>query len=91
MHLEVLERRVRLGGGRVLGDVELVVDVAVERVALGLHGGDRLARELERDRLVAQEAPADRIGDDRALVADDRILDPGRRRVRPHRPEHPAR
>ena len=54
VHLQVLERRVRLRGGRVLGDVELVVDVAVERVALRLDGRDRLARELERDRLVPQ-------------------------------------
>ena len=38
-----------------------------------------------------EEPAADRVGDDRALVADDRIGDPGRLGVRPHRPEHPAR
>ena len=71
-------------------DVELVADVAVERIALGLDGGDRLARELERDRLVAQELPADRVRDDGALVADDRVVEPGGVAVRPHRAEHPA-
>ena len=73
----------------MLGHVQLVVDVAVQRVALGLDCLDRLARELERDRLVAQQLAADRVGDDRALVADDGVVDPGRLRVRPHRPEHP--
>ena len=44
-------------GARVLGDrgdVEVVVDVAVEREALVLDRGDRLAGELERDRLVQE-------------------------------------
>jgi hypothetical protein len=35
------------------GDVEVVVDVAVEREALVLDLRDRLAGELDRDRLVA--------------------------------------
>ena len=61
----------------MLGDVELVADVAIERIPLGLHGADRLTRELERDRLVAEPASRDRLGDDRSLVADDRVLDPG--------------
>ena len=90
MHLEVLERGVRLRLRCMFGDIQLVVDVAVQRVALGLDGGDRLAGELERDRHVPQELPADGVGDDRALVADDRVVDPGRLSVRPHRPEHPA-
>ena len=38
--------------------------------------GDRLARELEWDRHVTKPASADRVCDDRALVADDRIFDP---------------
>ena len=44
-------------GARMLGDrgdVEVVVDVAVEREALVLDCGDRLAGELERDRLVQE-------------------------------------
>ena len=43
----------------MLGDVEVVVDVAVEREALGLDGRDRLARELERDRLVQEPLARD--------------------------------
>src|SRR5262249_43904469 len=38
--------------------------------------------------LVAEEPAAGRVGNDRALVADDRIGDAGRLRVRPYRPEH---
>ena len=64
-----------------LGDVELVVDVAVEVEALGLDGVDRLARERERDRDVAQELAGTRVGDDGALVADDRIVETGLREV----------
>ena len=74
---EVLEARVALGLRRHLGDVELVVDVAVDVEALLLEDGDRLARELEWDRLVPQELTGGRVGDDGALVADDRVVDPG--------------
>ena len=71
-----------------LGHVELVVDVAVEPEARGLDGDDRLARELERNRLVQEEAAA-RLGDDGALVADDGILlEAEFGEVRPYRPEH---
>src|SRR5436190_4254434 len=89
MHLEVLEGGVRVGGRCVLRHVELVVDVAVQRVPLGLDCRDRLARELERDRLVPKEAAADRVGDDRALIADDRVVDTRRLQIRAHRLEHP--
>ena len=54
MHRDALEVGVRARVLGHLGDVELVVDVAVEAEALGLDRGDRLARELERDRLVQQ-------------------------------------
>ena len=87
---EVLEAGVALGLRRHLGDVELVVDVAVDVEALRADGGDRLARELERDRLVAQELAGARVGDDGALVADDRVVDAGLLQVRPHRAEHAA-
>ena len=50
--------------------------------ALLLERRDRLARELERDRLVAEEVAGRRIGDDGALVADDRVVDPGLLEVR---------
>src|SRR3954447_7187537 len=89
MHLEVLEGGVRVGGRGVLRHVELVVDVAVQRVPLSLDCRDRLARELERDRLVPEEAAADRGGDDRALVADDRVVDTRRLQIRAHGLEHP--
>ena len=49
-----------------------------------------LARELERDRLVPQPPSGDGLGDDGALVADDRIVDPGLERIAPHRLEHAA-
>ncbi len=52
---EVLETGVALGLRRHLGDVELVVHVAVDMEALLAEGSDRLAGELERNRLVAQE------------------------------------
>ena len=40
---------------------------------------------------MAEELAADGVRDHGALVADDRIGDPGGERVAPHRPEHPAR
>ena len=56
VQLEMLEVRVAASLRRDLGDVELVVDVAVESEALVVDRGDRLARELERDRDVPQPA-----------------------------------
>ncbi len=76
MQLEILEVRVASCLGRDLGDVQLVVHVAIEPDPFLVQGGDRLARKLERDRLVTKPAPADRLCDDRALVADDWIFDP---------------
>ena len=70
----------------MLGHVQLVVDIAVDRPALERR--DRLARELERDRHVAEEPARGGLGDDRALVADDRLVDTGRVDVRLHRLEH---
>src|SRR5207237_3973943 len=69
---------------------EVVVDVAVQAEALLVHGRDRLPRQLDRDRHVAEPAAAPRLGDDGALVADDRVVEAGLERVRPDRPEHPA-
>jgi hypothetical protein len=87
---ELLEARVRLRGGRLVGDVELVVQVAVDRVPLGLDGGDRLPRGFERDRLVEQELPRDGIGDDRSLVTDEGLGQAGVGCIAAHRLEHPA-
>src|SRR5439155_14538853 len=61
---ELLEACIRLRLGSLAYNVELVVDVDVQREALRLDGGDRLARELERDRHVAQELARVRAGDD---------------------------
>ena len=69
---QVLEVGVRASVLGHLGDVELVVDVAVEREALLLDGRDRLPRELERDRLVQQPLARD---------AGRRRLRPGSRRA----------
>jgi hypothetical protein len=88
---EVLELGVGSCFRRLRGDVELVADVAVEAVALLLDGGDRLAREGERDRLVAQEFPAFGVGDDRPLVADNGVAEPCRGQVGADGPEHAAR
>ena len=51
---------------------------------------DRLERDVARDRHVTQDLAADRVGDERALVADDGVVEPCRDDVRPHRPEHAA-
>ena len=56
-------------------DVEAVVDVAVRRVPERGQQRDRLARGLERDRLVQQERAARRVDDRGALVADDEVGD----------------
>jgi len=47
-------------------------------------------RELGWDRLVTQELAGERIGDDRTLIADDRILDARLLEVGPDGAEHPA-
>ena len=86
---EVLKAGVALGFRRRLGDVELVVDVAVEAKALGLDRRDRLPRKLERNRDVAEEAAARRLGDHGPLVADDGIVDPELERVGANGLEHP--
>jgi hypothetical protein len=90
VQVEVLELRVaaRLVGH--LGDVELVVDVAVQAEPFLVHGRDRLPRQVDRDRHVPEPAAARRLGDDGALVADDRVVEARLERVRADRPEHPA-
>src|SRR2546423_15710902 len=88
MELDVLEVGVASRLGRDLGDVELVLDVAVQPEAFVVDRPDRLAGGLERDGHMPQPPAALRLGDDRALVADDRVVEPGLERVRPHRPEH---
>ena len=55
-------------------DVELVVDVHVRVEPLRLERRDRLARELDVDRHV-QEPRAVGVDDDRALVADRRLVE----------------
>ena len=75
MDLEALEVGVRARLRRHLGDVELVVDVAVDVEAGVDDGVDRLERAVARDRHVAQELAGHRVGDDRALVADDGIVE----------------
>src|SRR5581483_4723236 len=72
---ELLELRVPVGLGRLARDIELVVDVDVEWVAGGLHLPDRVACQVERDRHVAQELARLRVGDDGALVADERVVE----------------
>ena len=87
--LEVLEVRVASRFRCDLGDVQEVVDVAVEMEAGGDDGVDHLERVRQRDRHVPQELSGDRVGDDRALVADHGVVDSGLEDVRPHRAEHP--
>src|SRR5205823_12382432 len=55
VQLDVLKACVLLRVPRHMRDVKLVVDVAVERPAALLDCVDRVARELERDRDVAQK------------------------------------
>ena len=71
-------------------DVEPVGDVAVRRVPQPRQEPDRLAGRLDGHRFVEEELAADGIDDGCALVADDRLGDPGLLEVRTHRPEHTA-
>ena len=87
--LEVLEVGVRARFTCDPGHVELVVDVAVEVEVRVLDRGDRLERELARDRHMPQPPLAHRLRDDGALVADHRVVEPGLEHVRTHRAEHP--
>ena len=82
VQLGVLPRMRRVGR-----NVELVVDVDVRRVALLGQRRDRLARELERQRLVPQPVPVG-VGDDGALVADDRRVEVRRLERLPHGLDH---
>ncbi len=74
--LDPLEVGVRARLRRHLGDVQLVVDVAVDVEAGVDDGVDRLERDGARNRNVPQELAGHRVGDDGALVADDRIVEP---------------
>ena len=79
-----LEARVRARVRGLLGDVEPVVDVDVRREAVGEQRRDRLARDLELERLVEKELARPGIHDRSALVADDRLarFRPARRTAR---------
>jgi hypothetical protein len=88
--VEILEARVRLRLRRHLRDVQLVVDVTVDVEAAFDDGVDRLERDVARDRHVTQDLAAHRVRDERALVADDRIVEAGFEDIRPHRTEHAA-
>ena len=90
MDLEVLEVGIAPRLRRHLGDVEQVVDVAVEMEAGREHGVHRLAGLGERDGDVEQELARRRIGDDGALIADHEVVEPGLFEVRAHRSEHPS-
>ena len=91
MQLDVLETGVLLCLGCDLGDVELVVDVAVESETFVVQDGDRLACQLERNRLMPQPLAVARLRDDSALVADERIVEPGLQGEGPRGLEHPSR
>ena len=54
-----------------------------------LDGGDRLECDPTRHRHVPQPATAHRLRDHGALVADDRVVEPGLEHVRPDGAEHP--
>jgi hypothetical protein len=51
---------------------------------------DHHERSLPRDGHVAEELAGHRVGNDGALVADDRVVDPGLLDVRADRAEHPS-
>src|SRR5262245_64948453 len=87
---KVLKAGVAFGLRRHLGDVELVVYIAVDVESLVLERRDRRAGGLERDRLVAQELAAGGIGPDGPPAADDRLPAPGLLQMGPARAEHPA-
>src|SRR5204862_3817208 len=53
-------------------------------------GVDRLHRDRARNRHVAQELAAARIGDDGPLVADDRVVEVCLQEIRQDRTEHAA-
>ena len=89
MNRQVLEVGVLARLLRHLRDVQLVAHVAVHVVAAG-DRCDRLPREVQRDRNVAEE-PTRRVGHDGALVADDEPVELELVEVALHRPEHPAR
>jgi hypothetical protein len=88
---QVLEVGVRAGPLRHLGDVQVVVDVAVEPEARLLHRLDRLAGEGERDRLVQEPLARGRVDDGGSLVTDERRLDPRRLGVGEHGAVHAPR
>ena len=75
---------------RLARDVELVVDVQFGEMPSDSSARDRLARDLELDRLVQEELARSRVDDGRALVADDRLVERRLVEVAPHRAEHAA-
>jgi hypothetical protein len=89
--LEVLEVGVAPRLRRHLGDVEQVVDVAVEVEAGGEHGVHRLARLRERDGDMEEEIARSRVCDDGSLVTHDEIVELRLLEVRAHCSEHSPR
>ena len=79
-----------VGLGRLVRDVELVVDVTEDGEPRLREQLDRLVRFRLRHRHVAEKLAGHGIGDERPLVADERLRDARREDVRPRRPEHPS-
>ena len=74
-----------------LGHVQLVVDVRVGRAGVRAERVQDLARELDVERTVQQHVARVGIGDEAALVADDRRVHVEHLRDAPRALEHPAR
>ncbi len=74
-----------------LGHVQLVVDVRVGRPGVRAERVQDLARELDVERAVQQHLARVGIGDESALVADDRRVHVEHRRDAPRALEHAAR
>jgi hypothetical protein len=86
----VLKIGVTPGLRRHLGDVKLVVEVAVDAKAGTDYCVDRLPGLRQRNWDMKQELARRRIGDDRSLIADDEIVETRLLEVRLHGTEHAA-
>ena len=84
-----LEVGVAASFGRELGDVQLVLDVAVEPEPALVQDTDRLPRVVHGDRNVPEPPAAHRFRDHRALVADDGVVQARLEGVGPDASEHP--
>jgi hypothetical protein len=90
MHLHLVQIRVRVRFRRRFSDVQLVVRVRVDVEAGPDHGVESFVRGREWDRHMAKPRTGHRIGDECALVADDRILEARCLEIGAHRLKHPA-